>query len=234
MRYVIMVFATLLLASPVYAQSGWRDGWVPAAEVERAVQQLRTPLYQCYTAHVPAASRKHGDVATLRVVVSEAGSVFRVDFLEGSTRSKKFDGCLRKLFEGLSFATTPTEKTSFIQRLGFQNGSAKMLIEPPRAAGGAITKESVEELARAHHAQIDACYRTSLAANPNLRGQLLVEIIVDGARGSVTQARVVKATMQSPETEACVLSTVRSFVFPIPEQPDIVIVQFPLTFVDDQ
>lgn len=224
----------LLIAPPAFAQSGWRAGWVPMHEVQSAVQQLRQPLYRCYVNHVPEASRKHGDIATLKVLVAETGNVFRVDFLEGSTRSKKFDKCLRRLFEGLKFATKPSEKTTFVQKIGFQNGLDKMLLEPPQAAGGAITKTSVVELAKSRQGEIYACYKQSLAAKPELRGQILVEIVVDGSRGTVTQARVAKTTLNDPATENCVLGVVRNFAFPIPDDPGIVILQFPLTFDDDQ
>ena len=230
---LLSILLVLLFAAPAAAQSGWRAGWVPAHEVQRAVGALREPLYRCYTAHVPAESRKHGDIATLKVVVAETGNVFRVDFLEGSTRSKKFESCIRELFEGLSFVTKPSEKTTFVQKIGFQNGLDKMLIEPPRAAGGAITNESVVEVARARQDEIQACYKAALKENADLRGQMLVEIVVDGSRGTVKSARVVKSTLAHPETEACVLRTVRTFSFGIPDDPGLVILQFPLTFDDD-
>ena len=227
----VLVFCTSTMAS---AQQGWRPGWTPSHEVHTQVRNLRTPLYRCYTSHVPEASRMHGDIVTLRVVVSEAGNVFRVDFLEGSTRWPKFEKCVRALFEGLKFATKPSEKMKFVQKLGFQNGLDKLLIEPPKAAGGAITKESVTELAKQNKERIDACYKQGLSQNPNLRGQVLVEIVVDGKSGTVKSARVVKTTLANSTVESCVVGVVQSFYFGVPDDPGIVILQYPLTFDDAQ
>lgn len=233
MKRLLPLLLLLLVPSTATAQNGWRASWVPSQDVHSAVQKLRDPLYRCYMKYVPEASREHGDIATLKVVIGESGNVFRVDFLEGSTRSKKFESCLRGLFEGLTFQK-PSEKTTFVQKIGFQNGLDKMLIEPPRAAGGAITKESVIELATARQAEIQACYKTALASNPKLRGQLLVEIVVDGSRGTVTSAKVAQSTLNDSGVESCVLGVVRSFAFGVPDDPGLVILQFPLTFDDDK
>lgn len=226
----LTLFAILSTAPSAFAQSGWQATWPSVPEVEAAVAALRPGLHECYTAHVPAASREHGDIVTVRVVVSPAASVFRVDFLEGSTRSADLQRCVREAFAGLNLPTPPQTKMTFVQRIGFQNGLDKLQLETPRAAGGAITRESVDALARANQAAIQACYTAELPRSPGLRGQVLVEIVVDGRTGQVTSARIAKSTLGNAAVEACVLERTRQFEFPVPDDPGLVILQFPLSF----
>lgn len=232
MRKPILAALFVLFPLSASAQAGWQPEWVPAADVSAKVKSLGGALYGCYTSHVPAQSRVHGDIVTLRVVVSEQGNVFRVDWMEGSTSSGAFKSCVRELFLGLKF--TPAQKTSFVQKVGFQNGREKLLIEPPHAAGGAITKETVVAMANARRADFDRCYVDVLPSKPGLQGQVLVEVVVDPSRGTVQSTRVVKSTLNDPKVESCALGVVRGFAFPVPDEAGLVIVQFPLSFQPDK
>jgi hypothetical protein len=216
-------------AATAAAQS-WPDGWIDRDRVQRVTESKRAGLYSCYARHVPAEGRKHGDIVTLRITVSEAGRVFRVDFLESSHRSDAFEKCVRETIDGLDFGSKPTKKMVYVQKLGFQNGAENLSFDLPAPAGGAITKASVEAMAKARKADLMKCYTPRLKKDPDLRGQVLVELVIDGSTGAVKSAKKVATTLNDETVESCVMGVVRTFRFAVPSDPGLVIIQFPFTF----
>jgi hypothetical protein len=89
-----------------------------------------------------------------------------------------------------------------------------------RSADGGASGRDMARLGtfvRARQPQLQYCYReVGLAANANLAGSVSVAITLDAA-GGVTEARVAQRTWSGPgaaETEQCVLTRVRTWVFP--------------------
>lgn len=229
-RLLLLAIAAVALPVDAWAQTAWPSGYVTKDAIERAHAQKRDGLYTCYTRHVSAESRKHGDIVRIRVTASQSGAVFRVDFLESSYTSEKFEACVRDLLTTIDYGVKATEKTVFVQTIGFQNGEDKLTFSAPEPAGGAITSDTVVAMAKSRSADVQKCYTDALSSNPSLRGQLVVEVVIDGATGRPQSTRVVKKTLYSPAVEECVLRVVNSFSFPLPADPGLVIVQLPLTF----
>jgi len=220
----------VLASADLHAQTSWPADFVSRDAIERTHAAQRDALYSCYVTHVGAASREHGDVVKLRVTVTESGKAFRVDFLESSYTSKAFEACVRERFVNLDYGLKAAKKTVFVQTLGFENGKHKLKFGVPQPAGGAITQESVVHMAAQRRAEVQKCYTDALSTQPGLRGQLLIELVIDGATGRPRSTRVVKSTLSSAPVEQCVLRVIERFAFPLPEDRGLVIVQFPLTF----
>jgi len=86
--------------------------------------------------------------------------------------------------------------------------------DPVVCAGGpCIDKELIRKVIRSHVGQVRYCYEAQLATQPDLAGRVSVTFQV-GPSGQVAMARVASATMQSSSLEACLLSRVRTWLFP--------------------
>lgn len=218
-----------LVGATAFAQA-WPSDWIERGVVQRATEAARDSLYSCYAEHVPKKSQKHGDIVKVRVTVSEAGNVFRVDFLESSYKSEEFEACVRRTIEGLDFGSRSAEKMVYLQKLGFQRGAANLTFDAPVPAGGAITKESVVAMARQRKAELMKCYTPRLEEKPGLRGQILFEVVIDGATGQVQSVKKVGTTLNDEKVASCALGVLRTFQFPVPTDPGLVIVRFPFTF----
>lgn len=233
MRGLLAIVTLVAIGSiPAAAGADWPSDYRPHETVATAHRALVPQVLSCWKSHTTPQAREHGDVVSLKLTVSESGSVFRVDFLESSYRSKAFEKCVRDAFTATTYPGGNGAKMVLLQRLGFQNSG--VTLDPPRAAGGKIDVDSVTQMARARQADFQRCYETALANNPDLRGRLLVEVIVDSSSGQIASAKIAARTISAAGLDACVLGVVETFRFPPPSDPSgLVIVKFPLTFDDD-
>jgi hypothetical protein len=90
---------------------------------------------------------------------------------------------------------------------------------------GTIEQEKVMETVGQYGKAVFDCYGVALGTNPELRGQLTLELNV-GADGSVRQAQVM-ADMQEFEFRECISSSLEKWRFPPPQGGDCAIVKVP-------
>jgi hypothetical protein len=89
-----------------------------------------------------------------------------------------------------------------------------------------LDKELIRQTIHRHRHEIKYCYEKSLNSRPGLWGKVSVTFIV-GPTGAVQSAKVGISTLGDDETETCVLSRVRTWVFPVPKGGGIVVVTYP-------
>lgn len=91
---------------------------------------------------------------------------------------------------------------------------------------GSLDRALVRRVIRQHLSQIAYCYTRELQADPSLEGRVVVEFSIAG-NGQVATAKVSSSTLESHgEVERCIVSRVRSWIFPAPDQ-GVVIVSYP-------
>lgn len=78
---------------------------------------------------------------------------------------------------------------------------------------GALPRQLVQGVVRAHLGEVYACYRAGLQQNSNLRGRLVLAFTVDRA-GVVTAAEVVEDDLRDPRVGACIAESARRWRFP--------------------
>lgn len=84
-----------------------------------------------------------------------------------------------------------------------------------------------------HRRALTFCYESELAKNPDLAGRIEVQFTIS-AEGQVTEAGLVKSTMNSPPVERCVVNEVRHWSFPKPIDGGVVVVRYPFVFTSGQ
>lgn len=91
---------------------------------------------------------------------------------------------------------------------------------------GALSTEAVQAALAGQQAAIDACLGAAGAADPGLRGKVLVRFQVD-ARGRVGEARVRATSLRHAATEDCLLEVVRATPFPVLPAGQVALVDYP-------
>ena len=99
---------------------------------------------------------------------------------------------------------------------------ARVKADDLEAVDGKIDKKSVMAVIRRRQDGFQACYETALKANSKLAGKIVVEFTI-GEDGKVTEARVVKDSMNSGETNNCVVSLLKRLRFPAPADGEVTI-----------
>ena len=94
---------------------------------------------------------------------------------------------------------------------------------------GAIERDVVRRIMRAHINELRYCYERELQKNPALAGRVEVGFVID-AGGRVTAANVLKDTMGDPTVGVCAAGAMRRWTFPKPEGGGIVKIVAPLVF----
>lgn len=93
---------------------------------------------------------------------------------------------------------------------------------------GILDAGSVNKVVKSRLTAIKMCYERSLKKNPTLEGKISIRFTI-GTSGRVTKASVAADTLKDPEVSSCVVSKVKTFVFPKPEGGAVEYV-FPFVF----
>ncbi|UQA56194.1 AgmX/PglI C-terminal domain-containing protein [Polyangium aurulentum] len=114
-----------------------------------------------------------------------------------------------------------------------ETGSAKGDADAGAGAGtgtgsGRLASGIIQRVVRQNFVRMRACYERGLKANPKLSGKMTVRFVI-ALDGNVAVAESKAADIPDPEVVRCVVSVVKSLVFPQPEG-GIVIVQYPIAF----
>jgi hypothetical protein len=89
------------------------------------------------------------------------------------------------------------------------------------ALAGTMSKVGVDFVVRARLAAIKSCYEVELQKNPRLAGEIDVAWNIE-TDGRVSQARVVKSTMNDEKVEGCIVRQVSQWKFPPPAERTVV------------
>lgn len=90
-------------------------------------------------------------------------------------------------------------------------GSAGAL--KPAEKQGPLEHEAIRRVIQQHIGEVRDCYQQEMDKHPTLAGELSVRFRISGA-GAVTEAAVMQSTLNSPSVERCVITSLRSWVFP--------------------
>jgi TonB family protein len=91
---------------------------------------------------------------------------------------------------------------------------------------GALDKDIVRRIVRAHINEVRNCYNVSLAKDPTIGGRVAIQFTI-GSSGKVPTAVVAESTIKDPEVGRCVAKAVRRWKFPKPNGGGSVIVTYP-------
>ena len=91
---------------------------------------------------------------------------------------------------------------------------------------GSLDTDIIRRIVRAHINEVRYCYNQGLSANPNLKGRVAIEFVID-AKGKVTTATVKETTMSDAAVGQCIAKQMVKWTFPKPEGGGVVKVVYP-------
>ena len=91
---------------------------------------------------------------------------------------------------------------------------------------GALDKDIIRRIVRAHINEVRYCYNQSLVRDPGSKGRIAIKFTIGGT-GKVPSAVVQESTMRDPRVGQCVAQAVRRWTFPKPAGGGSVIVTYP-------
>ncbi len=91
---------------------------------------------------------------------------------------------------------------------------------------GALDKDIIRRIVRAHINEVRYCYNQALARDPNAKGRVAIQFTIGGT-GKVPSAVVQESTLKDAAVGNCVAQAVRRWTFPKPEGGGSVIVTYP-------
>jgi len=97
-----------------------------------------------------------------------------------------------------------------------------------QATGGILDRGAIQKVVNAHMAAIQRCYEVQLLKSPGLAGKIVFDWVI-ATSGSVSSARQVSSSMQSPGVATCILSQIRTWRFPQPVGGSVQ-VRYPFVF----
>jgi tetratricopeptide (TPR) repeat protein len=97
---------------------------------------------------------------------------------------------------------------------------------------GALDKDIIRRIVRAHINEVRYCYNQALARDPNAKGRVAIQFTISGA-GKVPSAVVHESTMKDPRVGHCMAQAVRRWTFPKPAGGGQVAVLYPFVLESD-
>jgi hypothetical protein len=91
-----------------------------------------------------------------------------------------------------------------------------------------VDKDALARFIKLHLPSVKACYETQLKRSPTLRGKLVMRFTI-GTNGRATDVLTDSNSMGSDEVEACIIRTIKSWLFPFKPDADTT-VSFPFVF----
>ncbi|MCB9750150.1 MAG: AgmX/PglI C-terminal domain-containing protein [Myxococcales bacterium] len=91
---------------------------------------------------------------------------------------------------------------------------------------GALDKDIIRRIVRAHINEVRHCYNIGLGKDPNLKGRVVVQFTIGGS-GKVPSAVVQSTTLKDAAVGNCIAKAVRRWQFPKPRGGGSVIVSYP-------
>ena len=100
--------------------------------------------------------------------------------------------------------------------------------QKPEVAG-AIDKDIIRRIVRAHIAEVRKCYEAELAKDPSLEVKLAISFVIDPT-GAVREVKLDHRDAALPSFEQCLTAAFRRWRFPKPEGGGVVTVSYPFHF----
>ena len=94
---------------------------------------------------------------------------------------------------------------------------------------GSLPADVIRRIINENKAQIRHCYEKELQKNQSLAGRIAVRWII-GATGSVTYVMIKESVMRNANVEACMMSRIKTWKFPMPAGGGQVEVNYPFVF----
>ncbi len=110
--------------------------------------------------------------------------------------------------------------------------SGKVAAAAPEVDSADVDREALARYIKARLTAIRGCYEKELKRNPTLKGKVVVRFNITPA-GRAGDIRVEENSVGSAEVGLCIVSLMRSWVFPF-KPPDEVPVQYPFLFTASQ
>ncbi len=95
-------------------------------------------------------------------------------------------------------------------------------------AQGTIDKEAVAKVINSHLHEVSSCYERALLKTPGLAGKIVLEWQIT-TTGSVGYAKTKSSSMQSAAVESCILTSLKTWRFPLAKGAGVVIT-YPFMF----
>ena len=91
---------------------------------------------------------------------------------------------------------------------------------------GALDRDIIRRIVRAHINEVRSCYNAGLTKNPNLQGRVAVNFVITGT-GKVGSSVVQESTIKDSSVGNCIAKAVKRWTFPKPRGGGNVIVTYP-------
>lgn len=91
---------------------------------------------------------------------------------------------------------------------------------------GALDKDIIRRIVRAHINEIRYCYNKGLTKDPDLKGRVAVQFTIEGT-GKVSDSKVSDTTLDEEDVEKCIAKAVNRWKFPKPSGGGKVVVTYP-------
>ncbi|PRQ05384.1 AgmX/PglI C-terminal domain-containing protein [Enhygromyxa salina] len=91
---------------------------------------------------------------------------------------------------------------------------------------GALDRDIIRRIVRAHINEVRSCYNAGLTKNPNLEGRVAVNFVITGT-GKVGSSVVQESTIKDTSVANCIAKAVKRWQFPKPRGGGNVIVTYP-------
>jgi len=103
-------------------------------------------------------------------------------------------------------------------RFGMKGEHAISIISENVQVLSGLPKDVINAVVQRHRAEIRACYDASLQRNPGLRGKIVIAFNIQ-PNGIVSYAGVKESTVGDKNLDNCIISRVKTWIFPKPEAP---------------
>ncbi len=107
--------------------------------------------------------------------------------------------------------------------------SAPQVRTAPPQIFGSLSPDSLRRTVLRNLGQVRHCYEMALGANPQLRGRIVLRVVIDGL-GRVSGSAVAEDTLGVTTVGQCIAQAARSWVFAGPPDGSIVTMSYPFTF----
>lgn len=98
--------------------------------------------------------------------------------------------------------------------------------DPGAGVKGALDRDIIRRIVRAHIGDIRACYNDGLAVDPLLAGRVSINFVITGD-GTVSSAVVADDSLPDPAVGRCIAGAVATWAFPKPRGGGNVVVTYP-------
>lgn len=103
-------------------------------------------------------------------------------------------------------------------RLGIKGEHSISIISENVQVLSGLPKDVINAVVQRHRSEIRACYDSALQRNPSLRGKVSIAFNIQ-PNGIVSYAGVKESSIGDSGLESCIVSRVKTWVFPKPEAP---------------